>query len=314
MPQQAVEPHPGLYPNAGARYLAATRPAFLTASLAPGLIGLATAFHDRALAHPELVLPVLLGPVLAGAGANVVNDYYDHLNGTDQGNQERVFPFTGGSRMIQNQVLTPGETLGLGGGLLLTATAMGALIAPVTGVELLWFVLAGLFIAWAYSAPPLRLNSRGLGELCIALAFGILLPAGADFAQRGAFSPLPVVAGFPYAMLVTNLLYINQFPDRKADAVAGKCHWVVRLGSAWARWVYLLLTLLGHGELVLALALGWLPATAGLALLSLPVSLVAARGLLRHHDAPEQLRQPIQLTIVAMLLQGVAMALGLAVG
>jgi 1,4-dihydroxy-2-naphthoate octaprenyltransferase len=33
---------------------------------------------------------------------NVVNDYYDHLNGTDAANVERIFPFTGGSRFIQN--------------------------------------------------------------------------------------------------------------------------------------------------------------------------------------------------------------------
>ena len=33
----------------------------------------------------------------------------------------------------------------------------------------------------------------------------------------------------PYALLVANLLYINQFPDRKADAAAGKNNLVVRL-------------------------------------------------------------------------------------
>ena len=44
----------------------------------------------------------------------MLNDYYDHLNGTDAANTGRLFPFTGGSRFIQNRVLTPGQTLAYG--------------------------------------------------------------------------------------------------------------------------------------------------------------------------------------------------------
>src|SRR3970040_263437 len=84
---------------------------------------------------------------------------------------------------------------------------------------------AGLFTAWAYSAPPLKLNSRGLGEACVAMGFG-LIAVGADYVQRAEFSLFPVVAVLPYALLVTNLLYINQFPELKADAATGKRHWV----------------------------------------------------------------------------------------
>ncbi|MBF0425672.1 MAG: prenyltransferase [Magnetococcales bacterium] len=308
------EPHPDHFPTSFSRYFAAMRPPFLSASLVPGFIGMASAWHDGVLRHPLLLLPALLGPVLAGAGANVINDYYDHLNGCDAGNIERVYPFTGGSRMIQNQVLTPRETWRLGFGLLLVATAMGVALTPVLGWHLLGFVAVGFFIAWAYSAPPLKLNSRGLGEICIALAFGIFLPMGADFVQRGEVSWLPVAAGFPYAMLVTNLLYINQFPDQKADATAGKRHWVVRLGSARARWIYLALVLIGHGALLLAILLGWLPRVCLVALLTLPLGLAAAREVLRYHDQPARLSRGIQWTILTAIVQAVLMSLTLAAG
>ena len=53
-----------------------------------------------------------------------------------------------------------------------------------------------MLLGWAYSAPPLSLNSRGLGELSVALGFGILIPLGADYVQRGAFALASVKAAF----------------------------------------------------------------------------------------------------------------------
>lgn len=150
-----AEPSLAALPNPAQRYFLATRPAFLTVTLFAALIGLAGAWHSGISLSPASAVITVLFALVAHAGINVLNDYYDDLNGTDPQNTERVFPFTGGSRFIQNGVLTRG---------------------------------AGL------SAPPL------------------------------------IVAVAGYALLVTNLLSINQFPDRSADEKAGKRHWVVRLG------------------------------------------------------------------------------------
>ena len=82
--------------------------------------------------------------------------------------------------------------------------------------------------------------SRGLGEIAIAAGW-LLVVMGTDFVQRGGFASTPLVAGASYALLVASLLFINQFPDRKADAIAGKRTLVVRLGADTAKWGYLLL-------------------------------------------------------------------------
>ena len=126
--------------------------------------------------------------------------------------------------------------------------------------KLFYVGLAGLFIGWAYSAPPFRLNSRGLGELCVVAGF-LLITVGTDFVQRKGFAAAPFVAGLSYALLVTNLLYINQFPDRKADTAAGKLHWVARLDVQHARWGYALIVALAYAWLLSSVALGWLPVT-----------------------------------------------------
>jgi len=293
-----------------ARYFASTRPAFLLASLVAVLLGLATASHAGVLHNAPLALLTLLGALCAHAGANVLNDYYDALNGTDNRNTERIFPFTGGSRFIQNGVLTRAQTRNFGYALLGVAALAGLLLLRYSAPDLLLLGLAGLFVGWAYSATPLKLNSRGWGELCITLGF-LLIVVGADFVQRASFAALPWLAGLPYVLLVTNLLYINQFPDRAADAVSGKRHWVVRLNVRQARWGYVWLAVLAYGGLLVLVVSTVLPPAALVSLLAAPLSFGAARQLLRYADQPAQLAGAIKLTIAAMLLHGVLLALAL---
>lgn len=312
MTVRPLEPTLATFHNPLLRYVAATRPAFLTASLMACLLGLAAARHDG-IALTGLAAITLLFALLAHAGANVLNDYYDALNGTDAQNTERIFPFTGGSRFIQNGVLTLAQTRNFGFALLSGVALAGLWLMLRSGPQLLYIGFVGLFIGWAYSAPPFRLNSRGLGELCVTAGF-LLITVGTDFVQRKGFSVAPLVAGLSYALLVANLLYINQFPDRKADKAAGKLHWVARLEVRQARWGYALIAALAYAWLLSGVMLGGLPVSALLAALALPLSVKAARLLLRHAAQPQRLGGAIRLTIAAMLLHGVLLSFGLLIG
>ena len=306
-----LEPTPDTLANPVKRYLLATRPAFLTIALAGCLLGFATAL-EAAFSWPLALLTLLLA-VAAQAGVNVFNDYYDHLNGTDAVNVDRLFPFTGGSRFIQNGVMSPRQTLLYALILFAGVIAGGLWLIQARGNGLFWIGLAGLMIGWAYSAPPLKLNSRGLGEACVAAGF-LLIVVGADFVQRGAWSPNPWLIGLPYALLVTNILYINQFPDRAADIQAGKLHWVARLqprAAARGYWLILILSALAQVWLV---AGGWLPALALIALLATLPALKAGLVLSRHAAEPSKLAPALQLTIVAAHLQPVLLGLVLALG
>jgi 1,4-dihydroxy-2-naphthoate octaprenyltransferase len=243
----------------------------------------------------------------------VLNDYYDALNGTDAQNTERIFPFTGGSRFIQNGVLTLAQTRNFGFALLAGVALAGLWLMAHSAPQLLYIGLAGLFIGWAYSAPPFNLVSRGWGELCVATGI-LLITVGTDFVQRKGFDAAPFVAGLPYALLATNLLYINQFPDRSADTAAGKLHWVARLEVRQARWVYVLIVLLAYVWLLAGVLLGWIPMFVLLAFLALPLCVRAAWLLFRHASQPQQLGEAIKLTIGAMMVHGALLSLGLILG
>ena len=310
---QPMEPTLTIYSNPFARYFAATRPAFLSASLMASLIGLSIAWHDPLAFDTPLALVTLLFALMAHAGANVLNDYYDALNGTDVQNTERIFPFTGGSRFIQNGVLTQVQTRNFGFALMAGVVAAGLWLMSRSAPQLLYIGLAGLFIGWAYSAPPFRLNSRGAGELCIVAGF-LLIVVGADFVQRRSFSPLPFIAGLSYALLAANLLYINQFPDRSADIAAGKLHWVARMAVRQARWGYALIATLSYSWLAACVAVGALPVLVLIAFLALPLSVKAGRLLLLHAAEPQQLGDAIKLTIGGMMLHGALLSIALFFG
>ncbi len=303
IPSAAAEPSPDRPANPLLRYFWATRPAFLSITLIGCLLGFATAWHAGSPFAPTHAAIALALALLAHAGVNVLNDYYDHLNGTDARNRDRLYPYTGGSRFIQNGVLTPRQTLAYGL-LLFAAVVVGGLtLIGRTGPGLFWIGLVGLALGWAYSAPPLKLNSRGLGELCVLTGF-LLVVVGADYVQRGAFAALPWLAGLPYALLTTNILYINQFPDRRADLAAGKRHWVARLEPQRAALGYAAILLLAGAWSILCVSMGWLDAWGLIALAGL---LPAARAavLLRAHAAhPDRLLPAIRDTIVAAHLHG----------
>jgi 1,4-dihydroxy-2-naphthoate octaprenyltransferase len=188
--------------------------------------------------------------------------------------------------------------------------AGGLWLIATRGSGLFWIGIAGLLIGWAYSAPPLKLNSRGLGEICVAAGF-LLIVAGADFVQRGTMSLTPWLIGLPYALLVTNILYVNQFPDRNADLQAGKRHWVVRLEPSVAARGYRLILALAVLVQVWLVASGRLPVLSLISLLALIPALKAGQVLSAHAAEPAKLAPAVQMTILAAHLQPVLLSAAL---
>ena len=94
-----------------------------------------------------------------------------------------VFPIRG--RRVIRTAYSVSTSMARFGWLLLAAAARSAWPCRVSGSGLLLIGLAGLFMGWAYSAPPLRLSRRGLGELSVGLGFGLVIPLGAAYVQLG---------------------------------------------------------------------------------------------------------------------------------
>jgi 1,4-dihydroxy-2-naphthoate octaprenyltransferase len=309
-PSSPIPPRPGALGQLALR-LRMTRPAFLLLTVVACALGTATASACGCGLDVPLALGATALAVLAHAAGNVLNDLHDARNGADAANQQGIFPFTGGSRLIQNGEVTEQQTADLAKALLLVLLPAGLLLAVKAGGGVIALGAAGLLLAWAYSAPPLQLVSRGLGELTVALVW-FLVVVGADYVQRRQFFVIPASAAAGFALMVAALLLINGFPDAEADARVGKRTLVVRLGPVGAAALYGGLVVSAHLWLVASVWLLIPPTPALWGLISLPVSLAALGWLLAHVRQPQRLKPALALTVAATLLHGLGMAWGFA--
>ena len=251
--------------------LAITRMPFTSASILPILaVGAYFAGVGDNLFNVTNFILCIIGVMIAHLGVNVLNDYFDVKDGTDEANSDYFQQVSGGSRAIELGLISLSGTKKLG--LILTAVALliGGIVLlstnPANLNSVIYIGLAGLFLGYFYTAPPLRLVAKkGLGELTIFLAFGPLITLGTAFAIfNGDLSSIDhnhlmncLLIGVPMGLLTTNILLINEFPDMKSDMKTNKNHLVVTFGKKASRWIYLLVLALAiYSTYVLASSLG----------------------------------------------------------
>ena len=220
--------------NKLATALAATRPAFITASILPVLAAGALAAYTSTAAIPmHLLVLATINIALIHAGANILNDYFDAISGNDAANTGFVHPFSGGSRFIQNDVLSEREVLHIGVVLMVSGALLGLLFVWITGPALLAIGIVGTLLAITYSSPPC-LACRGLGDVVIGICFGLLPVAGTCLILTGKIPAQAWWLGAVIACFVAAILWVNSIPDIPADRSAGKMTLPARLGASAA--------------------------------------------------------------------------------
>jgi 1,4-dihydroxy-2-naphthoate octaprenyltransferase len=290
-----------------------TRAPFLTASIIPIMVGAAWAvFKGAASPFPWLLfLLTLVGGTTLQVAANTFNDYFDWKSGTDPLNNDYFMPYSGGSRSIELRLIRARDLLRLAWVFLGISAVVGLALVVLDRPWVLAFGAVGAFSAYFYTAPPLRLVARkGLGELLIGLNFGLLMTAGTVYTLTGTLAAVDFLPGLPLGLLVTAILWINQFPDYEADRDTGKHNLVVVLGRRNARWGYLALMVGAFAAVLVGVVAGWLPAGALLMLLALPIAFYTTRTLFRHYNE-RSLIKANSYTIVLHLVAGLLLAAGL---
>ncbi|MCP4494456.1 MAG: prenyltransferase [Gammaproteobacteria bacterium] len=281
----------------------AVRPAFLSASILPVLSAFAYVFGVYGSLDYLLAALTLVSIACIHSAANVLNDYFDSKNGTDRANQQRVYPFSGGSRFIQNGVLSEDQTFKLGAVLLLTGILFGLIIAYISGPVILLIGFTGAVLAVFYSAPPC-LACKGLGDLTIAACFGLLPVIGTVYSQVGAVTNSSIWIGLVIGCFVAAILWINSIPDIDADKKAGKHTWPARLNKKAASWMHGAWFICGFGMILFT------PIGAGyLALLATIPAAIAVVSVTRGNFIPA-----IPMTLVTHAMVCILLGAGFLMG
>jgi 1,4-dihydroxy-2-naphthoate octaprenyltransferase len=265
--EPASQPDPAPADFAGQtakRLFHATRPKFFPASVLPVIAGTAWGVYAGGNFDAVLFALALIATICVHAGANVLNDVGDESGGTDRQNTDRIYPYTGGSRFIQTGVMDASGMARLGISLLAVAAVAGLMLIMLRGPVVLWLGLAGVALAVLYSLGPVRLASIGLGELAVAVGFGVLPVVGAAWLQSGVIDLNAVMFSVPVSAWVAAILLINEVPDIQADGATGKRTLPVRLGNGGTAILYIAIHILALATTVHLAAVGQLPMVAPL--------------------------------------------------
>ncbi len=264
----------------------ALRPLSLTASFVPVLLGGAIAFSALHTLNVFLFILTLLGAVLVQAGTNMINDWKDADR--DNENVGGIRPFTGGSRMIQLGLISRADMGFFGLALTALAFLIGVYLVLVSGWGLIPLIAYGLLAGLFYTNEKGKFSfvnfAPGFAEFLIATTYGVMMTMGAFYVQTGTYSLQSFLLSLPLAILISNVLLINQFQDAESDLKSGKNTLVVRLGKKSAKNVLIICFIIAYLIIALLPLLGYAPYTLYVAFLSLPFTLQAIRYAQLNYD------------------------------
>jgi len=283
-------------------WLKAMRAPFFSASAMSVVVGSAAAWGIGAPISAGLFLVTFVGVVALHGGANLANDYFDHLSGNDAAN---VYfnPFSGGSRFIQDGVIPAKRYLTAAYVSFGVAFVCGAAIYIERGgwkIPLLAF--AGLFAGYLYTSPSARLGYRGVGEAVVGVTFGPLVTMGSYCVQTYRDNWASFWCGVPVGLLVALILLVNEFPDIEADTAAAKKTLVVRLGVRKATILSAALYALTYFSMWVIVDQGLAPRGALWTFVTIPIAIFVVAWLWRHGSSPRELQPSSGAHIVTHFL------------
>lgn len=284
-----------------------SRPKFLTLTLICIWVAYAIS-HARGaqVAALDLLLVTVLG--LAGhISVNAFNEYFDFKSGLDLNTTPT--PFSGGSGTLVKAPSLANAALTMAVTSLLLTIASGLWLAWMHGWALLIPGIIGVLVIFTYTqylnrSPWLCLIAPGVG-------FGLCMTLGAAWVFNGQLTAAAWVMAIVMALLVINLLLLNQFPDIYADQQVGRRHFPIAYGVSASAKLFVLFHLAAFLLVPLAVFTEWLSAGA---LLGLPAIILLGpllRGVLKQPARVESDHRLLGLNVAFVHLFPLLSAVGI---
>jgi 1,4-dihydroxy-2-naphthoate polyprenyltransferase len=176
---------------------------------------------------PALVLGYLV-VLPSQLSVHFSNDYFDI--GSDVRGHGTLISGGGGVLQDHPELRKPVKWIAVG--LIIMSLAMSGIFLCVKHLPAWLFALpvVGNLIGWFYSAPPLRLAQRGVGEFCFPLLAGFLVPLLGYLSLEGSLEQGALYFLAPLLLYTLTSVVAVEIPDREADQLGNKRNWVVRMG------------------------------------------------------------------------------------
>ena len=232
---------------------------FFFISAMPVLLGSAMVFYHHGITvGPLLFFLMLFGALIYHLGADMINEYYDHISGNDALVDLKT-PFSGGTGILEKGLIKPKKVLYTSWLFFLLGSILAFYIAYLTNEKVLIFSAFGLISCWGYSAPPLKFCYRGIGEIIIFLNNGIFVMGAVFMALTETFDLRLILPSLFLGFLGFAIILMNEVPDYRADMKVNKKNLVVRFGIKNALILHKIAIIAAFSSLIAAVILNHLP-------------------------------------------------------
>ncbi len=255
--------------------------------------------------HLGYFILAMVGSILVHITVNVINDYYDYVDGIDLNTQRT--PFSGGSGVLPSNLLKPSQAFWFATISLLIAMGIGGYFCFARGWWLFPLLLVAGFSAYFYNV---YLSRWWVGELFAGLNFGPLLVLGSYFVQTGRYSWEALVASLAPGILTSNLLFLNEFPDREADRKGGRRHLVISLGKKDASYLFVILLATSYLCILVGVLTKMMPLMTLIGFGTVIFGWKAARGALKYHNDMDRLVPILGANVITILGTQALLAIG----
>ncbi len=281
------------------------RPFSLTAAVSPVLVGTAVAAYEGTF-HLAAFLVTLLSCLFLQIAANYFNEYFDYHYGLDHVGS------LGASTVIFRHEMTAAQVLVGGIGCFVIAAIFGLILIYLVGPAIILFGLAGMGIAYFYSAKPFQFAIRGLGDILVYIAMGFLMTWGAYYVQIPRWSWLAFAASVPVGFLVVAILNMNNTRDIQDDIAVHKRTLPVRFGQLFGQRFHAFLLIGSYVVVTIFVLLRILPFFSLLVWITFPFAFTNVRSVLAATDRTA-FAIGIKRTSMLHLQFGVMLALGIGI-
>src|SRR5579863_5358085 len=196
-------------------------------------VGTFTALYTTGAFSPWKYLLAAVAAMALQAGANMVNDYYDFVSGTDSPDWQSPENF-GPGLAIQRGFLKPVAVFKSGIVSFGVGIGLGILLVYLCGWPILVLGLIGVFGSYFYTGAPLSLAYRGLGDFMVFALMGPGYVMGAYYVEALHFSWSAFLVSLPIGLLCSGVLQANNLRDIDNDAAHGKRTMAVIIGRTAA--------------------------------------------------------------------------------
>ena len=258
-------------------------------------LGTAIAAYEGFFQLGHFIL-AMMGSILVHMTVNVINDYYDFVDGIDLNTQRT--PFSGGSGVLPLNLLKPKQAFWFATSCLLIAMGIGFYFVMVKGWALFPLLLVAGFSSYFYNV---YLSKWLVGELFAGLNLGPLLVLGSYYVQTGRYSWEALFASLAPGILTTNLLFLNEFPDREADQKGGRKHLVIAMGKKDSSFLFVALLSASYLCILIGVLTKMMPIVTLIGLGTIGFGWKAAKGALKYHNDIENLVPVLGTNVITIL-------------